>query len=90
MRFYPPRAGREDSANIQNVCSPFDASISDSVSVHSSIMGMVTRVLLTSCTIFLFPYLSYASFIGPVVSVLDGDTIEVLHNTHPPPHAETR
>jgi len=24
-----------------------------------------------------------ANFIGPVVSVLDGDTIEVLHNTHP-------
>ena len=24
-----------------------------------------------------------ADFTGPVVSVLDGDTIEVLHNTHP-------
>ena len=24
-----------------------------------------------------------ANFSGPVVSVLDGDTIEVLHNTHP-------
>src|SRR5262245_2108963 len=24
-----------------------------------------------------------ASFIGPVVAVLDGDTIEVLHNMHP-------
>src|SRR5262245_44549478 len=24
-----------------------------------------------------------ASFIGPVVSVLDGDTIEVMHNMHP-------
>lgn len=24
-----------------------------------------------------------AAFTGPVVSVLDGDTIEVLHNTHP-------
>ena len=25
----------------------------------------------------------YADFTGPVVSVLDGDTIEVLHNHHP-------
>jgi endonuclease YncB( thermonuclease family) len=24
-----------------------------------------------------------ADFTGPVVAVLDGDTIEVLHNTHP-------
>jgi micrococcal nuclease len=27
--------------------------------------------------------LATANFTGPVVSVLDGDTIEVLHNTHP-------
>ena len=27
--------------------------------------------------------LAFASFIGPVVPVPDGDTIEVLHNTHP-------
>src|SRR6185295_16100608 len=26
---------------------------------------------------------SFADFTGPVVSVLDGDTIEVLHNTRP-------
>ena len=31
----------------------------------------------------LFPSLAYADFSSPVVSVLDGDTIEVLHNTHP-------
>ena len=30
-----------------------------------------------------------ASFIGPVVAVLDGDTIEVLYNTHPPVMALT-
>jgi len=30
-----------------------------------------------------------ASFTGPVVSVLDGDTIEVLYNTHPPVMALT-
>jgi endonuclease YncB( thermonuclease family) len=26
---------------------------------------------------------AFADFTGPVVSILDGDTIEVLHNTHP-------
>src|SRR5262249_53788029 len=26
---------------------------------------------------------AFADFSGPVVGVLDGDTIEVLHNTHP-------
>lgn len=33
--------------------------------------------------ILLIPSLSFADFTGPVVSVLDGDTIEVLHDTHP-------
>ena len=34
--------------------------------------------------LFLFSYsLAAADFSGPVVSVLDGDTIEVLHNQHP-------
>lgn len=33
--------------------------------------------------ILLIPSLAIADFTGPVVSVLDGDTIEVLHNTHP-------
>lgn len=31
----------------------------------------------------LHPSGAFAGFTGPVVSVLDGDTIEVLHNTHP-------
>ena len=31
----------------------------------------------------LFPYSFFADFTGPVVSVLDGDTLEVLHNQHP-------
>jgi endonuclease YncB( thermonuclease family) len=35
--------------------------------------------------ILLIPSLADASFTGPVVSVLDGDTIAVLHNTHPAP-----
>ena len=42
-----------------------------------------TRLLLTSFAVLLFPYFCFAGFTGPVVSVLDGDTIEVLHNTHP-------
>jgi len=33
--------------------------------------------------ILLTPSLAVADFTGPVVSALDGDTIEVLHNTHP-------
>jgi micrococcal nuclease len=37
-------------------------------------------------TLFLFliyPSGAFAGFTGPVVAVLDGDTIEILHNTHP-------
>ena len=30
----------------------------------------------------LFPYSFFADFTGHVVSVLDGDTLEVLHNQH--------
>ncbi len=29
------------------------------------------------------PVVAFADFSGPVVSVLDGDTLEVLHNQHP-------
>ena len=43
-------------------------------------MGLVTQLLLTCCVFLLFPYSSSADFSGQVVSVLDGDTIEVLHN----------
>ena len=41
---------------------------------------MVTRVLLTCVVLLLSPYACFADFFGPVVSVLDGDTIDVLHN----------
>lgn len=44
---------------------------------------MVTRLLLTCFVLLLFPYSSFTNFSGKVVSVLDGDTIEVLHNNHP-------
>ena len=33
--------------------------------------------------LLLYPLGALADFTGPVVSVLDGDTIEVLHNTYP-------
>jgi endonuclease YncB( thermonuclease family) len=39
--------------------------------------------LFACFVLFLFPYSSFAAFSGPVVSVLDGDTIEVLHNQVP-------
>jgi len=40
---------------------------------------MLTRVRLTCVVLLLFPSVSFADFSGPVVSVLDGDTIDVLH-----------
>jgi endonuclease YncB( thermonuclease family) len=40
------------------------------------------RPHLIFATVFsLLPVFAFAGFTGPVVSVLDGDTIEVLHNT---------
>ena len=44
---------------------------------------MITRLLLTCFVLLLFPYSTFADFSGPVVSVLDGDTLEVLYNQHP-------
>jgi micrococcal nuclease len=44
---------------------------------------MIRRLLLTCFVLLLFPYSSFAEFSGLVVSVLDGDTIEVLHNDRP-------
>ena len=43
----------------------------------------MTRLLLTSLVVFLPPYFCFADFTGPVVSVLDGDTIEILHKQRP-------
>lgn len=39
----------------------------------------IVRVLF----FFLSANTALAAFTGPVISVLDGDTIEVLHNTYP-------
>jgi hypothetical protein len=44
---------------------------------------MVTRLLLTCFVLLLFPYSSFADFTAPVVSIFDGDTIEVLRNSFP-------
>ena len=43
---------------------------------------MLTRVLLTCFALLLFPSVSFADFSGPVIAVLDGDTIEVLNGHH--------
>jgi len=43
---------------------------------------MIRRLLLTCFVLLLFPYSSFAEFTGLVVSVLDGDTLEVLHNQY--------
>ena len=41
------------------------------------------RTLLTILLILWPIGVAFADFSAPVVSILDGDTIEVLHNTHP-------
>ena len=44
---------------------------------------MLTRVRLTCVVLLLCPSVCFADFSGPVVSVLDGDTIDVLHDRQP-------
>ena len=46
---------------------------------------LVQGILLHYILSLYFPIVTIAGFTGPVVSVLDGDTIEVLHNHHPQP-----
>ena len=41
------------------------------------------RSLLACFIILLSAHSVFADFSGPVVSILDGDTLEVLHNQHP-------
>jgi endonuclease YncB( thermonuclease family) len=41
------------------------------------------RGFFTLLLALLFASAALADFTGPVVSVLDGDRIEVLHSTHP-------
>jgi len=43
--------------------------------------GLFLSVILS--LILLPSTIAFADFTGPVVSVLDGDTLEVLHNNHP-------
>ena len=47
--------------------------------MSDSYPAILLSLLLPLC----IPDLAAADFTGPVVSVLDGDTIEVLHNTYP-------
>ena len=47
---------------------------------------MLRRLAFTLIPVFLqvlLAHVAFAGFTGPVVSVLDGDTIEVLHNNRP-------
>ena len=44
-------------------------------------MGM--RGIASLTPLLYLPALAFADFTGSVVSILDGDTIEVLHNHHP-------
>jgi micrococcal nuclease len=46
-------------------------------SLWTTSISWILGILLCS------PHAFSADFSGPVVSVLDGDTIEVLHNQHP-------
>ena len=41
------------------------------------------EIILACCFVLVLAPNCLADFTGPVVSVLDGDTIEVLHNQHP-------
>ena len=43
---------------------------------------IISHYFFTLLLTLWFASAALASFTGPVVSVLDGDTIEVLHNTH--------
>jgi endonuclease YncB( thermonuclease family) len=54
-----------------------------SLLLHPPKLGLMTRLLLACVVLLVFPYSSFADFSGRVVSVLDGDTIEVLHNLRP-------
>jgi hypothetical protein len=54
--------------------------------MRSKFGNMISHILGICITIFstMLPVLAVAGTInGPVVSVLDGDTLEVLHNHHP-------
>lgn len=52
-------------------------------------IGCTQHSCLERCNPSDSPDLAYAEFSGPVVSVLDGDTIEVLHNPAPCVSAST-
>lgn len=53
-----------------------------SLLLHPSKLGMLARLLLTCFVLLLFSYASFADFTGSVVSVLDDDTLEGLHDQH--------
>jgi len=48
----------------------------------TSFLAHICLAVLTTSWLSVSSY-ALANFNGPVISVLEGDTIEVLHNTHP-------
>jgi micrococcal nuclease len=50
---------------------------------ETELMRLMRYVAVALLLFLVHPSGAFASFTGPVVSVLDGETIEVLHNTHP-------
>jgi endonuclease YncB( thermonuclease family) len=53
-----------------------------SLFLRTAKIGMVTQLLLICFVLLLFPYSSFADFTSPILSALDGDTIEVLNGHH--------
>ena len=56
---------------------------SHSTPVREWILHVVTVPVLSVLTLLVSADLSHAEFSSPVVEILDGDTIEVLHNNRP-------
>src|SRR5262249_43842576 len=54
-----------------------------SISSYGPLSSLFGALVLCSLLILFSPSRSMADFTGPVISILAGDTIEVLHNTHP-------
>jgi hypothetical protein len=69
---------------MQHRCTDGSVSSDGRLLVSLPLVWRARICVLALCSLlFLFsPPRAVADFSGPVVSVLDGDTIEVLHNTH--------
>src|SRR6185295_13462735 len=70
---------REQARSGKHVTQIFPNNLKSRSSFHP----FSVYCLLATVLFLIPPKQSLANFTGPVVSVLDADTIEVLHNTHP-------